>query len=358
MKSILIVDDNLVSLKQISAQLAELYEISLAKSGELALQICAKEAPDLILLDVEMPGMDGFTTISRLKENPAFMHIPVIFLTGNHDSATEVRCLESGAMDFITKPANAEILKHRINLHLQFSTYQLHLEHMVKELEDNIGISFAELLDCKDYNVAGHVLRTGEYVGLLAREILKAGVFENEISEEDADMMQRAAPFHDVGKIGVSDIILLKRSSLTEEEYREIQKHTLIGGQVLKAIYKRSPNQRYLEMAITIAEGHHERYDGAGYPQKLKGDDIPVCCRIMSVINVYDACITDRVYRKGLSHEEACAVIQAGKGTEFDPRIVDIFDKIKDKFAYYTATANDAVNEQKWGFSYETNIGG
>jgi putative two-component system response regulator len=348
-KSILIIDDNLVSLKQISAQLSPAYNVSLAKSGELGLQICAKESPDLILLDVEMPEMDGFETISRLKKDPALKHIPVIFLTGNNDSATEVKCLESGAMDFITKPANSDILRRRIELHLQFSTYQLSLENMVKELEDNIGISFAELLDCKDYNAAGHVLRSGEYAEILAKELFALGTFGGEITEDDAAIIKRAAPFHDIGKIGVSDIFLLKRTALTEEEHREIQKHTLIGGKVLRTIYARTPNQKYLETAITIAEGHHERYDGTGYPRGLKGDEIPLCCRIMALVNEYDAHVTDRVYRKGVSHAETCKVIVGGQGTKFDPKIVDVFEKTQDRFAVFQAASSAAAKEMNWG---------
>ena len=358
MKSILIVDDNLVSLKQVSAQLAKDYEVSLAKSGELALQICAREKPDLILLDVEMPGMDGFATIARLKEDPQLKQIPVIFLTGNHDTGTEVKCLESGAMDFITKPANVDILHHRIEMHLQFAAYQLHPEDMVKELEDNIGTSFAELLECKDFNLANHVLHTSKYVELLMGELIEEGVFGNEITAEDINVMKRAAPFHDIGKIGISDILLFKKTPLTEIEYQEIRKHTIIGAQVLRTIYERAPNQEYLKTAITIAEGHHERYDGTGYPHGLKGDDIPLCCRIIAVINVYDACVTDRVYRKKLSHEQASAAILAGRGTEFDPRIVDAFDKVRDKFASLQVPDKLSLIDKGWSFYDEANIGG
>jgi putative two-component system response regulator len=217
-------------------------------------------------------------------------------------------------------------------MHLAFSAYQFNLQHMVKELEDNIGISFAELLDCKDHNVAGHVLRTGEYAALLAKELHEAGTFGNEITEEFIDMLKRATLFHDVGKIGVSDLILLKRSSLTEEETREVQSHPLIGGRVLRAIYDRTPDQHYLEMAISIAESHHEFYDGTGYPKGIKGDDIPLCCRIIAVANVYDSCTTDRVYRRALSHDETCEVILKGSGTKFDPRVVDAFNKISNSF--------------------------
>jgi putative two-component system response regulator len=358
LKSILIVDDNLVNLKQICAQLAETYEVSLAKSGELALQICAQERPDLILLDVEMPQMDGFATIARLKEAPRLKQIPVIFLTGSHDTATEAKCLEAGAMDFITKPVNTGILLRKIEMHLQFASYQFHMEDEVKKLEDNIGISFAELVECKDYNIAGHLVRSGACVELLATEVLEAGIFGSALSAADIGMIKRAAPFHDVGKIGISDVILLKRGALTPDEYEEVRRHTIIGSHVLEAIYSRSPNQHYLKTAIAIARGHHERYDGTGYPQGLKGDAIPLCCRIMSVANVYDACITDRVYRKRLSHEEACQVILEGRGTEFDPRIADVFGKIREKFALLSTMSHFAEKDQGWSIYHEANLGG
>jgi len=358
MKSILIVDDNLVSLKQISAQLAKSYDVSLAKSGELALQICAREKPDLILLDVEMPEMDGFATIARLKEDPQLKQIPVIFLTGNQDAATEVKCLESGAMDFITKPANIDILHHRIELHLQFATYQLHLESMVKELEDNIGISFAELLDCKDYDIANHLLRTTVYTDFLMKELLAAGVFNEELTAENVELIKRAVTFHDIGKIGVSDIILLKRTALTKEEYAEICKHTIIGANVLRTIYERTPTQQYLKVAMIVAEGHHERYDGTGYPHGLKGEAIPLACRIVAVANVYDSCIADRIYRKGLSHEQACAAIISGRGTEFDPKIVDVFEKVKDKFVSLQVSNKFALMDKGWSIANDTNISG
>jgi putative two-component system response regulator len=332
-KSVLIVDDNVISLKQIGAQLSGSYEISLAKSGESALQICRQTRPDLIILDIEMPGMDGFEVLAKLKEDSVLRQIPVIFLTGNRDAAIEIQALESGAVDFISKPVHKDILFHRIELHIQFSAYQLHLTNTVKELEDSIGVSFAELIECKDDNVAGHMLRTSRYVDLLGRELLNANVFADKLNAGDLDLITRATPFHDIGKIGISDTILLKRGPLTAEEYGEIKKHTTIGARVLATIYQRIPNQHYFKYAMIIAGGHHERYDGKGYPLGLAGEDIPLCCRIMAAANVYDACMTDRIYRRALTHEEACEIIIAGKGTEFDPRIVEVFETIRDKFA-------------------------
>jgi putative two-component system response regulator len=348
----------MASLKQMSVQLASKYEVSLAKSGEMALQICSREKPDLILLDVEMPDMDGFETITRFKENSQLKGIPVIFLTGNHDAATEIKCLKSGAMDFVTKPANVDILCDRIELHLQLSAYQLHLEKMVKELEDNIGISFAELLECKDFNVGNHVLRASEFAELLIRELFEAGTFGDEIKLEDIDMMKRAVPFHDIGKIGISDTILRKQGPLNAEEREEINKHTVIGANMLRGIYARTPGQHYLETAIAIAEGHHERYDGKGYPRGLKGDDIPLSCRIMAVANVYDSYTSDRIYRKAGSHEETCQKILEGRGTEFDPRVVDAFDRLKDKFASLRVLERESLIDKEWNFNSEPNIGG
>jgi len=331
MKSILVVDDDPESLEQIKSQLADKYEVFLAKSGELTLEICREKKPDLILLDVGMPKMNGFLTISQLKNDPVLKNIPVIFLTNNHDEATEVKCLKSGAMDFITKPANTEIFHHRINLQIEFSDYQQNLENMIKELQDNIVISFAELVECKDPNIIDHVIHSGMMAQYLTKELVDEGAFSDELSHSDIDLMMRAVPLHDIGKIGISDLLLLKRGPLTESEYEEVKKHTTIGGRMLEQIYNSTPNEHYLLLASVIAEGHHERYDGLGYPRGLKGDKIPLCCRIMAVVNVYCGCVTDKIYRKKLSHEESCQIILDGSGTIFDPRVVDVFSRIQGK---------------------------
>jgi putative two-component system response regulator len=351
-KQILVVDDNITSLKQIGAQLGSHYEVSLAKSGALALQICKQEKPDLILLDVEMPEMNGFQTIARLKEDPDLKPIPVIFLTGNHDTATEIKALESGAMDFITKPANKDILFHRLELHLQFAAYQCSLENTVKELENSIVTSFAELVECKDDNAGTHVLRTGKYVDILGRKLLEEETFGKEFPEADLNLIVRAAPFHDIGKIGISDTLLLKEGTLTPKEYEEVKKHTLIGARFLQSIYERTPEQHYLKFAKLIAESHHEKYDGTGYPHGLAGDDIPLCARIMMVANVYDGCITDRVYRKALSHEEACRIVLDGKGSWFDPRIVEVFEEVMDQFARLEVSVEPLVKIQGKNFRH------
>jgi putative two-component system response regulator len=330
---ILVVDDNLSSLKQIGAQLGEHYEVSLAKSGSLALQICMQEKPDIILLDIEMPEMDGFEVLKRLRLNRYLGSIPVIFLTGNHDTETEVRGLQSGARDFITKPVEKSILLHRLELHLRFASYQAQLENTVAKMSDSVALAFAELIECRDENTGGHVARTSKYVGMLGRKLIETGFFVEELTPADLQMMVRAAPLHDIGKIAVSDRILLKPDRLTDEEFTLMKQHTVIGEEILKNMLARTPTQQYLHYARLIAASHHERFDGKGYPIGLEGDDIPLCGRIMAVADVYDALVDNRVYRRGMPHAEARRIILDGKNTNFDGRVVDAFEAIHEELA-------------------------
>ncbi|MDR2006366.1 MAG: response regulator [Acidaminococcales bacterium] len=325
MKRILVIDDNLTSLKQISSQISPYYDVLLAKSGPLGLMICEREKPDLILLDVDMPEMNGFDTIVRLKKTPELYGIPVIFLTGNNNASTEIMALESGAVDFIAKSAPKDILLHRVELHLRLSSYQSSMENTIKEIETTIVTSFSELIEFKDTNAGSHVMQTSKCTRLLGRQLMKDGEFTDELGEHYLDAMTRATPFHDIGKIGVSDIILLKPTALTPEEYEKVKLHTVIGANVLENTYRNAPSLQYIQMAKIIAQSHHERYDGTGYPFGIAGDAIPLCCRIVAVANVYCSCLSDRVYRKAMSPQQAGELIAAGCGKEFDPRVVKAF---------------------------------
>jgi putative two-component system response regulator len=331
MRRILVVDDNLTILKQISSYLADDYEVSLAKSGPLALQICVREKPDLILLDVEMSDMDGFGVMDRLKENPYLDRIPVIFLTANHSVEVEIRALESGARDFIIKPVEKSILLHRIELHLRFASYQAQTEETVMILSDSIAISFAEMIECRDENTGGHVIRTSKYVDVLGKELMKQGLFPDELNSAELQMIVRAAPLHDIGKIAISDRILLKVGRLDDIEFAAIKCHSEIGAAILKRMYQRMPAQHYLRYASLIAGSHHERYDGKGYPQGLAGENIPLCGRIMAVADVYDALIDNRVYRGSMGHIQASNIIFENSGTHFDPRIVEAFKHTQER---------------------------
>lgn len=220
---------------------------------------------------------------------------------------------------------------HRIETHLQLFDYQLHLEYVVKELEDSIITSFCELIECRDNETGGHIERTKEYVRLIANELRAAGKYTDILSDYYIEMLVRSAPLHDIGKIGIRDIVLLKPARLTDEEFEEMKKHTLIGEEVLNTIMKRMPSQKYLDIAKEIAASHHERFDGEGYPNRLKGNDIPLSARIVSAADVYDALITDRVYREAMPHEKACELILSGKGKQFDPDVIDAFMNIEEK---------------------------
>ncbi|MDR2470954.1 MAG: response regulator [Treponema sp.] len=325
MDQILVVDDNLSNLKNIQLQLSDDYQVLLAKSGAQALQIGLQRIPDLILLDVDMPEMDGFETLRQIKENAILRRIPVIFLTANHDMATEIRALESGVVDFITKPVEKNILLHRLQLHLNLARYQHNLEDTVKELEDSIVLSFSEMIENRDKSTGDHVQRTRIYVTLLGRELINQGHFALELNQTELSLITRAALLHDIGKIGVSDTILLKPGKLTDEEFAIMKNHTTIGANILRTMYERTPTQHYLGYAIQIAEGHHEKYDGTGYPQGIKGEAIPLCSRIMAVADVYDAVVADRIYRKAMSPQEAYDLVVGGKGTHFDPLVTCAF---------------------------------
>ncbi|MCL1930708.1 MAG: response regulator [Treponema sp.] len=331
MQRILVVDDNLAILKQISSYLADTYEVSLAKSGPLALQICIKEKPDLILLDVEMTDMDGFGVMAKLRENPYLDRIPVIFLTANHSAEVEIRALESGARDFIVKPVEKSILLHRIALHLRFASYQTQTEQTVTALSDSIATSFAEMIECRDENTGGHVIRTSKYVDILGKELIKQNLFPDELNPAELQMMVRAAPLHDIGKIAISDRILLKVGRLDDMEFAAIKCHAEIGAAILKRMYQRMPAQHYLRYASLIAGSHHERYDGKGYPQGLAGENIPLCGRIMAVADVYDALIDNRVYRGSMGHIQASNIIFENTGTHFDPGIVEAFKNTQEQ---------------------------
>jgi putative two-component system response regulator len=315
-------------LRQILAELADNYDVALAKSGAMALKVCAAEKPDLILLDVEMPEMNGFEVLARIKLNPYLSNVPVIFLTGNIDVETEVRALKSGAADFITKPVEKAILQHRIRLHLERARKQAQLENKVSALSESVALSFAEMIEYRDENTGGHVQRTANYVRMLGQALIEMGAFPGELTGSDLDLMVRAAPLHDIGKVAIPDRILLKPDQLNDEEFAIMKSHSAIGAEILENMYKRTPTLHYLQYARLIALSHHERYDGKGYPQHLKGTEIPLCARIMAVADVYDALAESRVYRKGMELAQVYKIITSGAGTQFDPQVVEAFKQI------------------------------
>ncbi len=338
--TILLVDDNTTNLQVLREALdGQGYKLLVAKSGPSALTIVEKAAPDLILLDIMMPEMDGYEVCARLKKEPQTMNIPVIFITAMTDQEDEAKGLALGALDYITKPINPELVGARVRNQLELKRHRDHLEEMVKrrtrELELTQAIlieGLATLTECRDPETGGHIKRTQNYVKALALKLKDHDRFCEQLSDETIELLYLSAPLHDVGKVGVRDDILLKAGKLTDEEFEEMKKHTTIGHQTLQMIERKLGQSTFLHCAREIAYTHQEKWDGSGYPQGLAGDEIPIAGRLMALADVYDALISKRVYKPPMSHEEASAIIVKGRGGHFDPDVVDAFVALGNTF--------------------------
>lgn len=339
LKHILVIDDNVTNLKFAEKTLKPYYKVSLLISGAQTLKFLAKNKPDLILLDINMPDMDGYETLEKIKESENLADIPVIFLTALSDSESEVKGLELGAVDFIIKPFVPQTVLSRVKLHLEVNEYRQELEkkvhektEMIEHLKDIMMLSLAELVECRDETTGGHVKRTAEYVNILTEELVEAGVYSDILTKEYIRDIIRSAPLHDIGKIGISDSTLLKTSSLDQEEFEYMKKHAELGGQALQKMINETEGESFLYIAKDMALYHHEKWDGTGYPEGLKGEEIPISARIMAIADVYDALTTKRPYKEPFSHDAAVELIINGKGIGFDPKIVEVFRQISYKF--------------------------
>ena len=321
---ILVVDDDTSNLKMASYILGRAQmRVSCLKSGKDAVQFLKENRPDLILLDIHMPEMDGFETILAIRENETATDIPVIFLTADDDSNTEKQGLEVGAVDFIKKPFVPEVLLLRVRHTIDLSRLQADLEREVLKKTQEIAAQHEKLerismqivkalsgaVDAKDTYTNGHSLRVAEY----SREIARRAGLSGE-SQNDIYMM---GLLHDVGKIGVPDAIINKPAHLTEEEYSVIKTHPVMGARILK-------NIKDFPKLITGARWHHERYDGKGYPDGIAGEKIPLEARIIAVADAYDAMSSRRSYRDVLPQEVVRGEIEKGRGTQFDPVMTEI----------------------------------
>ncbi len=346
--TILVVDDTSDNLMLIRELLKPYYRTIFATNGKQALKLAsASEAPQLILLDIMMPEMDGYEVCTRLKENPATADIPVIFLTAKIQAEAEQRGLEIGAVDFITKPINPPILLARVKNHLFIKSAQDSLKHQNEQLETIVTERTRELADTKeatifamsslaetrDNETGNHIRRTQHYVRALAIELKDHPRFKDELTEGNIKLMYSSAPLHDIGKVGVPDSILLKPGPLDDDEWVIMRLHVTYGRDAIISAEKiLSQESSFLRYAREIAYGHHEKWDGSGYPEGIKGDDIPVSARLMAVADVYDALISRRVYKPAFPHEKAVAIITEGKGSHFDPDMVEVFLDIHEKF--------------------------
>ncbi len=346
--TILIVDDEPTILTSTSKILSATYRVRVANSGPRALDVAVTEPrPDLILLDVIMPEMDGYAVLSCLKENSETQGIPVIFITAMEADEDEERGLELGAVDYITKPVRPAILMARVAAHLtlkQASDF-LHDKNdyleaeVARRMEENQTIqnvsirTLAHLAEIRDPETGDHILRTQSYVQVLARQLQSNPRFRDTITDSFIDLLTKSAPLHDIGKVGIPDHILLKPGKLTDEEQNIMQSHAALGARAIEMAEKDVDQPiAFFSLAKEIAHWHHERWDGKGYPDKLSGNDIPLSARLMAIADVFDALVSVRVYKQAMSFDEARKIIVNERNRQFDPDITDAFTATFDTF--------------------------
>lgn len=346
--TILIVDDSVGNLKFIQQILHEYYKPVPVTSGRQALEYLRTNIPSLILLDIEMPEMNGYETIRQIKDDPRLATIPVVFFSALSDDESELIGLEYGAVDYIRKPVIPRLLLHRIRMQLELHNYRHHLEQLVREKTDQMFQlrkvtidSLAGLAECRDLETGQHIKRTSHYVDILTQGLLRNPHDGERIDKEIADHIIASAPLHDIGKIGIPDSILNKPDRLNDEEFEIMKQHVLVGEATLRKAKEELGFQSYLDTALEMCATHHEHWDGTGYLKGLSGTDIPLAGRIMSIADVYDALVTKRVYKEAMEHEMAVEIIRAGRGTHYDPNLVDIFMDCEQKFEEIMVTYRD-----------------
>ncbi len=360
--TILVVDDTPDNLMLISTLLKKFYKVKVANSGEKALKIVESEfPPDLILLDIMMPEMDGYEVCQRLKANDKTKDIPVIFLTSKSDANHETKGFELGAVDYITKPITLQVVLVRVKTHLDMEKMQMFLRDQNSFLELEVAKRTAEIMaiqdvtihamaslaETRDNDTGNHIRRTQHYVKLLAEKLRFHPRFSHFLDDNKIiEILFKSAPLHDIGKVGIPDKILLKPGKFEPEEFEIMKAHPALGRDaILQAEHELGIDVPFLKYAKEIAYCHQEKWDGSGYPQGLSGDNIPISARLMAVADVYDALISRRVYKEGMSHAQAVQIIKDGKGHHFDPDMVNAFLELQDEFQAIAARYIDTDEE-------------
>ncbi|WP_371322905.1 two-component system response regulator [Dechloromonas sp. ZY10] len=351
--TILVVDDTPENLAVLGELLQPYYRVRAANSGSRALQIAGAQPPDLILLDVMMPEMDGYEVLSRLRSAPATRDVPVIFVTAMDGVADEEHGLEQGAVDYIAKPIRPSIVLARVRAHLELKAardilrdHNRYLEaEVARRMSENQEIqrvtihALARLAETRDPETGNHLLRTQEYVRTLAQGLRKHPRYTAELDDKTIDALAESAPLHDIGKVGIPDNILLKPGKLTPEEWEIMKTHAILGSKAIEQAEKdaRKPVE-FLAIAKQIAHWHHEKWDGSGYPDGLAGEAIPLPARLMALADVFDALISKRVYKDAFDFSTASQIIVDGRGHHFDPDIVDVFIREFSTFQHIAET--------------------
>lgn len=317
-------------------------EVALFSNAAAVLEAVTVESPDLFLLDVTMPEMNGFQVCERLKQNPVLKDIPVIFLSGMGAMADKVKGFQAGGVDYITKPFHFEEVKARVNTHLSLSTLRTKLAYqklIAKEVRERSEaqqatiFALAKLAEHRDDDTGSHLERVSEYCKLLAKQLGEQSCYADQLTADFIACIPHASVLHDIGKVAIPDSILKKPGPLTPEEISVMKTHTVIGADNLQTIFNRYNDNPFIGMGVEIALYHHERWDGAGYPNGLAGKNIPLSARIMAVADVYDALRSDRCYRKGFDHETVTEMLLKESGTHFDSEVITAFLSLEEQFS-------------------------
>lgn len=357
-QTVLVVDDAPEIVSVLGALLEPHYRVRVATSGARALQVAASEPqPDLILLDILMPGMDGYAVLEQLHAHPELRDVPVIFITALDEAENEEHGLALGAVDYIPKPVQPAIVLARVHAHLELKRARDWLKNqntfleaeVARRMADNLQIqdvsirALARLAEVRSIETGKHLLRTQAYVRTLAEHLAADPRFAAVLTPQHIDVIAKSAPLHDIGKVGIPDDILHKPGRLTPDEWEVMKHHAKLGSSAIENAERDAERPiEFLAVAKEIAHFHHERWNGSGYPEGLAGQQIPLSARLMAVADVFDALITRRSYKKALSVEEATRAIVSGRGKLFDPDVVDAFSATRERFAQIARQYADA----------------
>ncbi|OPY79105.1 MAG: Cyclic di-GMP phosphodiesterase response regulator RpfG [Syntrophorhabdus sp. PtaU1.Bin058] len=357
--TIMVVDDTPANLKLLDDILRRCgYRVLTFPRGNLALKAAAKNPPDLILLDINMPEMNGFEVCERLKADAVLKAVPVLFISALTETADKVRAFNAGGVDYISKPFQFEEVQARVETHLRIRRLRIELERHNRHLEDlvkeKIGeisdsqmatiLALSKLAESRDDETGHHIERTRTFCRVLAEELRGNFRYAGSIDDAFVENIYHASPLHDIGKVGIPDSILLKPDKLTPAEFEIMKTHTTIAADTLRLAHEKYHRNAFLNMGIAIARSHHERWDGTGYPDGLEKEDIPLSGRIMALADVYDALRSKRPYKDAFSHNKSCAIITEGSGSHFDPAVIEAFRAIEPEFAGIRERMDDDIS--------------
>lgn len=341
--NILLVDDTPANLVLLANMLkGKGYRVRPVTSGRMALKMIENELPALILLDINMPEMNGYEVCRHLKKDPRFAGVPVIFISALSETLDKTQAFTTGGVDYITKPFHFEEVEARIETHLSLHRHQIYLEELVEEKVKEISDSqmstifaLSKLAESRDAETGRHLERVRFFCQILAEKLCRESPYKHEIEDNFIHNISNASPLHDIGKVAIPDSILLKPGKFIAEEFEVMKTHTTIGASTLDEVRKLYPGNRFIDMGISIARSHHERWDGKGYPENLAGQNIPLAARIMAVVDVYDALRSKRCYKEAVDHSLCKEAIIAGRGGQFDPVVIDAFTLSEQEFARF-----------------------